>query len=49
MPLAIRFFKSFDKEEGLIAEAHDSHGSHHHQDAEEEQIINFSHPNFHEK
>lgn len=48
MPFAIKFFKRLDKEEGLIAEAHDAHGPSHHE-GEEQKIIDFSHPNFSEK
>jgi len=50
MPFAIKFFKSFDKDEGLIAEAHDSHKDPHGNENEEEaKIIDFSHPNFNTK
>jgi len=44
MPFAIKFFKSFDKAEGLLAEAHDQHDTH--QAEEENKLIDFSHPNF---
>lgn len=49
MPFAIKFFKSLDKEEGLIAEAHDGHATQPNEGEEEKNLIDFSHPNFHKK
>jgi len=46
MPFAIKFFKSFDKEESLAtSDIHSTYGGNN-EDEKEAKMIDFSHPNF---
>jgi hypothetical protein len=46
MPFAIKFFKSFDKEEELITEVNHSHKNPNNHEEEPSKMVDFSHPNF---